>query len=151
MNMDAFRRGLDRYGANLDKWPEPRGRDARELAESDGRLAPLLAEAAAFEAMLKDCDPAAGIGDRRAARVVRRTMRLAAERPQSPSIPVAAGILSQVAAPGGWFPRFAMPMAVAALLGGLLGTQLPGHGTMDAAQTSLATLVAPQSSNPMGL
>ncbi len=153
MKLRAFADGLDRYGADLAKWPATPGQAARALAAGDRRAAALLADAAGFEAALRAGDPAATMDEARAERLTRRVMRLTAERLPAPPPRLAAGGRRRVwaTAPRGWVPRFAMPMAAAAMLGGWLGLHLPAHDAADASPASLAALVTPATTSPMGL
>jgi hypothetical protein len=52
MTLDEFGEGLDRYGAELARWPAPHRAQAEALLRADGEAARLLAEAGAVAATL---------------------------------------------------------------------------------------------------
>lgn len=153
MTLKEFRRGLERYGADFGRWPREAGATARDLAATDPQAAAMMTAALRLDALVSAYDPASDVDDVRAERLVDRVLRLTADSPQAPTPAVVAGppgVLSAAFA-GGGFRRVAMPMAVAAALGVLVGLQLPLASPNDDAEVSLTALVAPTTTSFMGL
>lgn len=127
MTLNQFADALDRWGSALAHWPE-RDRDAAfALLEVSLEAQDMMAEAVRLEALVLAYDPAQAIGQDALVRMMNSVMaRLPAAAP--PRRSWWAALQDQLGLHGAtreWAPRFAMSMAVAVVLGLLVGDRLP--------------------------
>lgn len=59
MTLDDFEAHLDRYGADLDRWPTERASQANRLIAASGAARAMLGESSALETLLEDALPGA--------------------------------------------------------------------------------------------
>lgn len=57
MDDDTFEQSLDRFGPDLERWPDPQANAARTLLQCSASARKLLAEARALDAVLDDLLP----------------------------------------------------------------------------------------------
>lgn len=142
MNLSQFITALDRYGSALDRWPPAEGEAAHRLLASSPEAAAELAEAARVEHFIRSNDPAAAIGPDA---VVRLTNMVLARLPAQPNrtVPRWESLLRRLGLHGArlvWAPRFAMSMALAALLGLAAGDRLTSVNAQQVSPTELLSM-----------
>lgn len=119
MTLSQFIDALDRYGSALDRWPPAERDAARRLLEQSAEATVEWTEAVQLEQFIRGNDPATAIGTDA---VIRLSNAVMARLPAQPRR--RQGLWKRLLLDFGlhgsnlvWVPRFAMSMAVAALLG----------------------------------
>jgi hypothetical protein len=148
MNDRQFDDALDRYGGDLAKWPDRWRRTALEWVERSPSAAARLAAARALDAFVKTNDPAATVDDVRAARLVDRVVGRLGRQVEEP---VRLGDrVRHLLTVKGLVYRYVIPAATAAVLGGLVGADLPTYSARQTDQWPVVTLISSARTTTMG-
>lgn len=142
MILSQFMDALDRYGSVLDLWPAAERSAARALLANSPEAVSELAAAQRVEAFIRDNDPAAALGPDAVVRLTNVVLARLPARPQ-PRVSPWRGILVRIGLSGPrleWAPRFAMSMAVAALLGVAAGDRLVDSTTQRVSASELLAM-----------
>lgn len=150
MTLDQFIGGLNRWGAALAQWPEHERAEAMTLLEASAEARDAMAEAVRVEAFVRAHDPGRAV-DRDA--VVRMVNSVMAHLPAAPPPRSWWAALQDWSGLGGsgreWAPRFAISMAVAMVLGLLVGDRLPYNDSQNL--SPMEALAMSTAYNPLDL
>lgn len=119
MTPREFAAALERWGADMARWPEAERAAAVCLLDRSAEARTRLREAARLEGFIRANDPAGGLDAAALARVercVRARLPASAPRRGGPGWPEVGRR---------WLPRFAVSIATAAALGLIIGDLLP--------------------------
>ena len=120
---------IDRYGANLEEWPEAERVAALPLLAASWKARILMSQAEALEDVLRAGPTPADISPERVLRVMARTLAVA-QRPPAPVPSVRQQVGEWFATVATGWARYGVPIAVGAVLGIVVGhASLPASAT----------------------
>jgi hypothetical protein len=127
MNQERFLELLDGYGADLGRWPAAERNRALALLARSPEAAAALGRARALDDFIRIHDPLPPVGADEVDALTDGVMRRLGRQDQpTPSFWTRLkGALADITAARGFVPRYVIPTIAAAVLGGLVGSQLP--------------------------
>jgi hypothetical protein len=144
MILSQFMDALDCYGSALEQWPDSERRAAEALLAISPEAVAELAAARRVEAFVRDNDPAATLGPDAVVRLTNTVLaRLPAQARAQQRVSPWRDLLGRLGLSGPrleWAPRFAMSMAVAAVLGVAAGDHLLNSTTQQVSASELLAM-----------